>query len=54
MVCVLLGHRSRGLMRSLTSSLKNVINVFLNGQLVALSSDNNSAYNISYQNAYLV
>ena len=33
-VNIVLGHRSREAMRSLISSLKGIINTFLNGQLV--------------------
>ena len=33
-VIIVLGHRSRQLMRSLISPLKSIINAFLNGQLV--------------------
>ena len=33
-VIIVLGHRARGLMRALISPLKDIINVFLNGQLV--------------------
>ena len=33
-VRIVLGHRARGFMRALISPLKDIVNVFLNGQLV--------------------
>ena len=48
-VNIVLGHRSREAMRSLISSLKGIINTFLNGQLVPQETEFLDFQSISVQ-----